>query len=86
MNKLLSFGFAKLAFLYLPAAAVVFSSLYFCDLILIEHGLKRLIFIPVVAAIALLLFLFHLILGSTVAEIKNMRSIHKNRAGPSDKA
>jgi len=83
MNKLLLIGFAKLVFLYLPAAAVVFGLLYFGDVMLIEHGLKRLVFIPVVAAIALLLFLFHLILGSTMAELKKLRSIQKNGASPS---
>jgi hypothetical protein len=82
MNKLLSIGLVKLVFLYFPAAAVVFTTLYFCGVILIENGLRDFIFIQAVAALAILLLLSNFILGPTISDLKNLHSSHKDGDGP----
>jgi hypothetical protein len=80
MARLLLIAFSKLLFLVAPIVAVIFTIVYFLDRFLIEHGLKYLLSLPAAAAIAISLLSFHLIVGSTMAEIKKLHQANKRGA------
>jgi hypothetical protein len=72
MSKDLFIGFVKLIFLYVPISAVIFIGCYFCDVFLIDHNLRRFVFVPIVLSIALLLFLFKLMFGASLEKMKRL--------------
>lgn len=80
VNRTFFIGLAKLFFIYIPACLVVFALCYFVGTAMLVHGLKTWLFGPVTVAILILLYLFKILLGPTMTELRKEHDAKRGRS------
>lgn len=78
MNKVFFIGLAKLIFIYIPICLIVFVLCYFVGKVMLEYNLRTFLFIPITITIIILLYLFKVLLGPTMDELKRKYDTGRN--------